>query len=371
MKAIKFLFFILIFLWAFSCSAPVSKQAELDKLKKQHAELTAKIRSLEKEIRSSVPEGSVKTKMVVADDLKPAVFEYYIETQGGVEAEENILVSAKSPGVVTGIFVKEGQLVKSGQVLAQIDNSITLKAIEELQGSLDLARTVYERQKSLWDQKIGTEIQFLTARNNKESLERRLATLKEQDELSRVRSGISGTVDDIMLKVGETTSPGMPAARVVNTGKLKITSNISEAYISSLAPGNEAYIQLGDITKSFTGKVSFTGKNINPLSRTFGIEIPVPGGTDARPGMSARVRIIYKKLPAALVLPVNLVQNINNEQVVFVAEDRNGKWVAARRVVTTGGTFSGKTEIVSGLNSGDKVISVGYQGLNDGELVGF
>jgi RND family efflux transporter MFP subunit len=371
MKSTNFLSFILFAIIILSCSAPVSKEAELDILKKQHAELTDKIRSLEREIKASRPESAVKTRMVVADEVKSGPFEYFVETQGGVEAEENILVSAKTPGVVVGIFVKEGQSVKAGQVLAQIDNSITIKAIEELQGSLDLARTVFERQKSLWDQKIGTEIQFLTAKNNKESLERRLATLKEQDELSRVRSGISGTVDDIMLKVGETTSPGMPAARIVNTGKLKITSNVSEAYINSLAPGNEAYVQLGDISKTFKGKVSFTGKNINPLSRTFGVEIPVPGGTDARPGMSARIKVVYKKLSDAIVLPVNLVQNINSEQVVFVAEEKDGKWVATRRVVTTGGTFSGKTEILSGLKTGERVISVGYQGLNDGELVSF
>ena len=371
MKSTNFLSFILFAIIILSCSAPVSKEAELDILKKQHAELTDKIRSLEREIKASRPESAVKTRMVVADEVKSGPFEYFVETQGGVEAEENILVSAKTPGVVVGIFVKEGQSVKAGQVLAQIDNSITIKAIEELQGSLDLARTVFERQKSLWDQKIGTEIQFLTAKNNKESLERRLATLKEQDELSRVRSGISGTVDDIMLKVGETTSPGMPAARIVNTGKLKITSNVSEAYINSLAPGNEAYVQLGDISKTFKGKVSFTGKNINPLSRTFGVEIPVPSGTDARPGMSARIKVVYKKLSDAIVLPVNLVQNINSEQVVFVAEEKDGKWVAARRVVTTGGTFSGKTEILSGLKTGERVISVGYQGLNDAELVSF
>jgi len=371
MKATEFLFLILITIAVYSCSAPVSKEAELDNLKKQHAELTDKIRSLEREIKATRPESAVKTRIVVADEVKAGPFEYFIETQGGVEAEENILVSAKSPGVVVGIFVKEGQTVKSGQVIAQIDNSITLKAIEELQGSLDLARTVFERQKSLWDQKIGTEIQFLTAKNNKESLERRLATLKEQDELSRVRSGIFGTVDDIMLKVGETTSPGMPAARIVNTGKLKISSNVSEAYINSLAPGNDVFVQLGDISKTFNGKVSFTGKNINPLSRTFGIEIPVPAGTDARPGMSARIKVIYRKLSDAIILPVNLVQNINSEQIVFVAEEKDGKWVAARRVVTTGGTFSGKTEILSGLKTGERVISVGYQGLNDGELVSF
>ena len=353
-----------------SCSSSISREEELESLKKQHAELTEKIRSLEKEIGASKPITEVKTRQVVVESLVPRPFSHFIETQGGIEAEENIMVSAKTPGVVTQVFVKEGELVSKGQLLAQVDNSITLKAIEELRGSLDLARTVYERQKSLWDQKVGTEIQFLTAKNNKESLERRLATLQEQDELSRIRSGISGTIDDVIIKVGETTSPGVPAVRIVNTGKLKVTCNISEAYIKSISPGNEAIIQLGDNGRSFNGNVSFTGKNINPLSRTFGVEIPVPSGLDARPGMSARVRINFKKISDALTLPVNLVQNLNGEQIVFIAVEEAGKVTAKKMIVTIGGIFDGRTEILSGLKSGDRVITVGYQGLNDGELIG-
>jgi len=255
--------------------------------------------------------------------------------------------------------------------LAQIDNSITVKAIEELQGSLDLARTVFERQKSLWDQKIGTEIQFLTAKNNKESLERRLATLKEQDELSRIRSGISGTVDDVMVKVGETTSPGMPAARIVNTRKLKVNANISEAYINHVAVGNVVNVQFNEVGNSFTGKVSFTGKNINPLSRSFGVEVPVPAEVEARPGMSARVKIIFKKVPEALSVPVNLVQNLNGEKIIFIAVQEGEKWVARKRTVSIGGTYAGRSEVTAGLSSGDRIITVGYQGLNDGELVNF
>lgn len=369
MKSLKIGLFFLVGILILSCTAPQSKEAELEKLKKQHAELTEKIRSLEREIKATAQESAVKAKLVVALPIEPSIFDYFIETQGGVEAEENILVSAKTPGVVTQVYVKEGQVVQAGQILAQIDNSITLKAIDELQGSLELAKTVFDRQKSLWDQKIGTEIQFLTAKNNKESLERRLATLKEQDELSRIRSVIAGTVDDVMIKVGETTSPGIPAARIVNTRKLKISSNVSEAYISSLQVENDAQVQLGDLGKTFNGKVSFIGKNINPLSRTFGVEIPVSAEVDARPGMSARVRIIYKHLDSALSVPVNVVQTLNGEQIVFIAEKQNGQWFAKKRIVTVGGIFNNRAEIIGGLNAGDQLITVGYQGLNDGEAI--
>jgi len=371
MKRSTYLLSVLSIFLILSCSGPVSKEAELEKLKKQHAELTDKIKVLEKEIRTSRPESASKTKMIVSEVIQPGLFEYFVETQAGIEAEENIIVSAKSPGVVVQVFVREGQVVKAGEVLAQIDNSITVKAIEELQGSLDLARTVFERQKSLWDQKIGTEIQFLTAKNNKESLERRLATLKEQDELSRIRSGISGTVDDVMVKVGETTSPGMPAARIVNTRKLKVNANISEAYINHVAVGNVVNVQFNEVGNSFSGKVSFTGKNINPLSRSFGVEVPVPAEVEARPGMSARVKIIFKKVPEAISVPVNLVQNLNGEKIIFIAVQEGEKWVARKRTVSIGGTYAGRSEVTAGLSSGDRIITVGYQGLNDGELVNF
>lgn len=364
-----FLFAVWTVFFIISCSAPASKEEELQKLKQQHAELTDKIRALEKEIGATTPISEVKMKEVVAEVVMPSTFNYFVETQGGVEAEENIMVSAKTPGVVTEVFVKEGEVVTKGQVLAQIDNSITIKAIEELRGSLDLAQTVFERQKSLWDQKIGTEIQFLTAKNNKESLERRLSTLMEQDELSRIRSGINGTIDDVMIKAGETTSPGIPAMRIVNTNKLKVSCNVSESYIKSIASGNEAIVNFGDNGRSFTGMVSFTGKNINPLSRTFGVEIHVPAGMDARPGMSARVRINFKKLKEAITVPVNLVQNLNGEQIIFVAIEDSGKWFAKKRLVTSGGVYDGRTEILSGIQAGERVITVGYQGLNDGELI--
>jgi len=352
-----------------ACGPAGDKKAELEKLRADYAALGQQISALEKEL--AVTDTVVAGKAVRVEALKAGDFTYFIETQAGVEAEENIMVSSRAAGIVTAVYVKEGQAVRAGMVLAQIDNSLTQKAIAELQGSLDLARTVYDRQKALWDQKIGTEIQFLTARNNKESLEKRMSSLQEQDEFSRIRSAIAGTVDDVMIKVGEVTAPGAPAARVVNTRKLKISANLSESYISQVATGSPAKVTLSEGAINFDSKVSFTGKNINPLSRSFNIEIPVPASVDARPGMSARIRIDFKKVAGAVSVPVNLVQRLNGEQVVYTAEQQGKGWVARRKVVATGGIYGNRAEILNGLKAGEHLITVAYQGLNDGEPVNF
>ena len=354
-----------------ACGQSETKEETLKRLKAEQAEIAAKIRDLEKEMPAEKAVASVKSRQISVSELAAGPFRYVVQTQGGVEAEENIVVSAKSPGMVTRVFVREGDQVTSGQVIAQIDNSITKKAIEELEGSLELARTVYDRQKQLWDQKIGTEIQFLTARNNKESLEKRLATLREQDDLSRIRSAIAGTVDDIMVKVGENTAPGMPAARILSTRKLKVMASLSESYIQSVRAGNPVHVELSDGRISFDSKVSFAGKNINPLSRSFQVEVSVPGGLDVRPGMSARIVIEFKNVPNALAVPVNLVQTLNGQPVVYVAGQEGEAWFARKVPVEVGGIFEGRAEILKGLKAGDKVITVGYQSVNDGESVRF
>ena len=356
-----------------SCSsATKDNKTQLAELKSQQKELAQKITALEAEMLAGETTKAVaKSKDVVAGEVKPGPFHYTVQTQGGVEAEENIMISAKTPGIVMQVYIKEGQQVSAGQVLAQIDNTLILKGIEEIKGSLELATTVFERQKSLWDQKIGTEIQFLTTKNNKESLEKRLSTMNEQNDMSKIKSQISGTVEDVFVKVGENTAPGMPAVRVIGMRNLKVVSNISEAYINSIKTGNKAVIEFLDLGKTFEGRVSFTGKNINPLSRSFTVEVAIPAGIDARPNMSATVKIIFNTVPSALAVPVNLVQTVNNEKVLYVAEDNAGTWIARKRLVEVGGIYANMAEIKNGLKPGDKVITVGYQGLNDGEAVSF
>ncbi|MBL7851899.1 MAG: efflux RND transporter periplasmic adaptor subunit [Cyclobacteriaceae bacterium] len=354
-----------------ACSAQTKdKKTQLEELKKQRATLEGQIRKLEAELEHANPDVLVKSKDVAVVELKPRAFDYYVQTQGSVEAVDNILVSAKTMGVLSAVYAQEGQVVRKGEVLAQIDNSVIVSSINELKSSIDLARTVYERQKNLWDQKIGTEVQYLQAKNNKESLEKRLATLNEQLEMCRIKSPIDGSVDAVDVKIGQNVAPGMPAFRVVSFDKLKINANISESYVVNIKMGNKVKVTFPDIDRVVDARVTFVGKTINQLSRTFPVEVSLPAYADLRPNMTSVLKVIFETVPNALTVPVNVVQDINNQKIVYVAEADGNRMVARRKVVEVKGIY-GTSAHVTGLQAGDKVITVGYQGLNDGEVVKF
>lgn len=356
-----------ILLTACSATSTDDKAVQLEKLKKEQTEIARKIAALESEmpVDSTM---SVKAKEVDVLVVSGQKFDHYIQTQGLVEAEDNILVSAKSMGVVMQVFTNEGQFVAKGQVLAQIDNSLILRNIEGMKAQLELAVSVYNRQKNLWDQKIGTEVQFLQAKTNKESLEKQLAALQEQNDMTRIKSPIQGTVDEVMVKIGENISPGQPAVRVVNTSNLKLVAAVSEAYVTNIRQGNKVVVSIPELKKDISAAVTFVGKTIDPMSRTFAVEVKLPNEPNLRPNMSAVVRVVYRTELSAIVVPVNVVQEINGEKIVYIAEQKGKSLVAKKKVVGVEGVFGNYAQ-VNGLNAGDQVITVGYQSLSDGEFV--
>ncbi|CAN0369766.1 unnamed protein product, partial [Phaeothamnion confervicola] len=260
------------------------------------------------------------------------------------------------------------QSVSKGQVLAQIDNSVVLQSIAGMKAQLDLANSVYDRQKNLWDQKIGTEVQFLQAKTNKESLEKQLGALYEQSEMAKIKSPINGTLDEVNVKIGENAAPGQPAARVVNTSDLKIVAAISESFITNVKKGDKVEVSIPELKKDIKGTVTFVGKTIDLLSRSFAVEVKLPANADLRPNMSAVIKVIYKTEPAAIVVPVNLVQDVNGEKIVYIAESDGKNTVARKKVVEVVGVFGGGAQ-VNGLKKGDKIVTVGYQSLTDGEFI--
>jgi membrane fusion protein, multidrug efflux system len=347
------------------------KKAELDKLKAQQADITKQIAALEEQIEKESPDSAkvVKTKEVSVTEVKPRVFDHYIQTQGKVDSENNIAVTAQTPGVVTQVFVREGQSVSKGQVLAQTDNAMILRGIEAQKSQLDLATAVYERQKNLWDQKIGTEVQFLQAKTNKESLEKQIASQQQQLEMTRIKSPIAGTVDQVVAKIGEAVNPGQPAFRVVNVADLKVVAEISEAYINDVKVGNKVIVQIPELkNKEITSKVTFVGRTISQLSRTFTVEVKLDSRNEFRPNMTGVIKLVYQTEPNAITIPVSVVQEIKGEKVVYVAETKGKQTIARKKVVTVDGVFNGIAQ-VQGIAAGDKVITFGYQGLNDGEFI--
>ena len=208
----------------------------------------------------------------------------------------------------------------------------------------------------------------MQAKNTKENLEKRLATLNEQLDMSRIKSPIDGSVDEVAIKIGQNVAPGVPAFRVVSFDKLKMKANVSEAYVTSIKKGNKVKLIFADINKEMDASVTFVGKTINQLSRTFPVEVALPSYADLRPNMSGVLRIIFQNVPDALTVPVNVVQDINGQKIVYTAETVEGKLIARKHVVEVAGIYDNFAQ-VSGLKTGDKVITVGYQGLNDGELI--
>lgn len=351
-----------------------ARKNKLNKYKSQLQELEVKIAELEKEIALMDTAGNagLKTRLVKVDTLKGGQFVHYIDIQGTVDSDENILVSPEMPGVITQIYVKEGDRVSRGTLLASMDASTLMNTLEEIKTSLALATTTYEKQKRLWDQKIGSEIQYLQAKTQKESLENRVKTIESQIAMTRIKSPINGTVDAVNVKIGEMANPGMSGIRVVNLDKVKVKAMVSDNYIASIRKGDEVLIELPDIGKEITSKISFVGQVINQQNRSFAIEVKLDNKDNMlRPNMIAKLKIIYQKLEDVLVVSSNLIQRIGKQRFIMIAVNENGKYIARKKEISTGNEYDGKTVVTAGLNKGDLIIVSGQNEVVDGQPLMF
>jgi len=345
--------------------------AQLAALKEQKSQLEAQIATLEKENGATQP-AAQRIKTVGISAVMTGPFRHYIDLQGKVDAKDNVPVTAKMPGVLTRILVKNGDNVRQGQLLAQLDDNIMGKNLAELELQLRTAEDVYNRQKGLWDQKVGTEMQYIQAKSQKEAAEQRIATLKEQLGQSRIYAPISGTVDVVILKIGQAISPGMPLCNILNLSKLKVQGEVTEAYASKVHTGDQVVVSFPDLDKEITTKVTYVSKSINPTTRTFSVECMLPAGADYRANMVAILKIVDYQAPNAVTVPVNLIQNAEDGEFVLVAEKNGEKSALAKKVkVVTGSNYGGNVEVKSGLKKGDFVISTGFQEINNGETVNF
>ncbi|MEZ4902473.1 MAG: efflux RND transporter periplasmic adaptor subunit [Spirosomataceae bacterium] len=257
--------------------------------------------------------------------------------------------------------------------MAKIDNAILHDQIAALKQQTDgtMANTVYEKQKSLWDQKIGTEIQYLQAKNNKESLEKNLAVLNTQIDMYNVYAPISGAVERVMAKTGEIAAPGMPLASIVNLGSLKATANVPDTYISNIRMGDAVKVKLPDIDREINARVTFISKLVNPANRTFKIEASIPSSSDIKPNMVSILNIADINKANALIIKQNYIQSTELGDVVYVAETEGNKKVAKARKIKTGVAYNGEIEILEGLQAGDLIVTEGYQDLVDGQVISF
>jgi RND family efflux transporter MFP subunit len=369
----KVLFTVAILATLVACNQNTDKKGELEKLKTEREILDTKISKLEAEVNPN-QQKIEKAIPVKVKKLEPTQFNHFVEIQGVVDGDQNVSVSPQMAGVVTNVYVKEGSVVKKGQIMATLDAQVLKQSVEEVKTQLDMATIVYEKQKNLWDKKIGSEIQFLQAKSGKESLERRIKTLEEQIALANVVSPISGSVESFPLKVGQLASPGLPtsAIRVINMSSAKVSADISENFASRIKNGNQAFVRFPDLGQEIETKLNFTSRFIDPSNRTFKVECSISSkDVELRANMIAYVKIKDYTNENSMVLPVNIIQSNQDGKFVFVASKDGAKNTAVRRKVTTGVDYNGETEITSGLNTGDQVITVGYQNLKEGSSVIF
>lgn len=361
----NYLILALTVIIALTACGTKDKKKELEKLKKDMAALQIKIETLEKETGGDST--LAKSTEVQIKKLALEVYKNYIEVQGKVDADENVSISSEMPGTVNKINVKVGDVVRAGQILAETDNKALLQGLSEMQSGLDFANTLYDKQKNLWDQKIGTEVQFLQAKNTRDGVEKKMASLQEQIRMSRVISPINGTVDAVDIKLGQAIAPGMPAIRVVNFNNLKVKAEIAESYASKIKKGSEVIVRFPDMNDSIVSTINFAARSIGALNRTFNVEVLLDNKKEYHPNMVARLSISdYQSPSPTIVVPVNTLQkDETGAYYVFIANGNTAK----KTVVKVGKKYSGRAEILSGLSAGDDLIFGGFESLNDGDLI--
>jgi membrane fusion protein (multidrug efflux system) len=351
----------------------IIKSQKIEDIKAKRAELQSDITKLD-EALASLDKTKAEEALVSVYKVKDTIFNHYLEVQGNVDTKENLVIYPQFSGTLVSLNVVAGQKVSKGQVLGKIDDGGLGQQVAQLETQAALAKTTFERQKRLWDQKIGSEIQYLQAQTNMVSQQKAVAQVKAQLAKTMVVAPISGTVDEIITDRGEVVSPGQGIVRVVNLSNMYISTSVPESYIGKLKVGTPVQVDLAALGKSYTGKVRQVGNNINPNNRTFSIEVSVPNTDNLlRPNQVAKLKIIDYTSKDAIVVPTNVIQqDATNQQFVYIADQANGKTGVAKKVlVKTGQSGNNVTEILSGLKGDEAIITEGASTISEGMKVTF
>jgi membrane fusion protein, multidrug efflux system len=349
------------------------KRAQLEKLKADKTKAETAIRNLQEEIAKLDTTNNVKPKLVQTQVVAASDFSHFIDLQGKVASDD---ISAITPrnglgGQVKAVYIKKGDYVKPGQLVLKLDDAVYKRNMDQLTTQLAFAKDVYNRQKNLWDQNIGSEIQLLSAKNNVDQLDKQIATIKEQASQTNVYSDVSGVVETMNIRVGEIFSPQgfAPQIQIVNNNSLKVTVDIPENYLSRVGRGTIAEIEFPDIHKTVTVPVYLLSNVIGTVTRSFMAEFKVGGVGGLRPNQLALVRIKDYSAPNAVVIPVNVVQTDEDGKYVFVAAQEGKKMLARKRRVFIGEMYNDKVHVRNGLQANDQLITTGYQNLYEGQLI--
>lgn len=384
MKKIYSIVFVTLVL--FSCGnkneqsvAEVIATKNINQIRTKKTELDQKVQEISNDIKKlnaqiELLDTLKKVPLVTAITIEKEIFTHYVELQGNVKTKQNVLIYPEMAGTLETVAVKEGQRVTKGQVLANIDDGGMAQQVAQLETTLALAKTTYERQKRLWDQKIGSEIQFLQTKTNFEASQNQLAQLKKQLDKSTIRAPFSGVIDDVIKDEGTVVAPGPGAEvfRIVNLSNMFIEADVPETYIKSVVPGKTVKIEFPILDKKLDTEVRQTGNFINPANRTFKVEVGVPNqDRSIKPNLTAKLKINDYTSTEAILIPQSIIsENADGKQYVYkITGIRNNIGTAKQVVVKTGKTQGDVIEILEGIAEGDQLIKAGARSVKDGQEI--
>lgn len=340
-------------------------------LDEQQQQIASQLKLLEEKIKELDPQQ--KVPLITTRKVEDTLFNHYVELQGNVTTDENVVIVAEYGGILRNVYVEDGEKVNKGQILAKIDDGGLNQQYNQLKIQTELAKTTFERQKRLWEQKIGSEIQYLQAKTNYESQLEATNQLGQQIAKTVVRAPFAGTIDEVITDEGTVVAPGQSALfRIVSLSDMYIETDVPESYISSINQGKEVEVQLPILGKIINTKVSQAGDFINPANRTFKIKVPLPNKDKLiKPNLTAKLRINDYTNENAILIPQSIIsENADGDQYVYVVSDKQDSIAKSKRVIiTTGKTQGDLIEVLSGIDSGDEIIDEGARSVKDGQDV--
>ncbi len=381
MKTILY-FPLLLLLSLASCDSatedtvPTDLPGKKEYLKTKKAELRSlaqEVEALEKEIFAEDPSLAPKGTLVAYEAVKTSSFKDFAQVQATVRASESAMASPQLPGRIMSMSFDEGDVIRKGQLVAVIDVEDITTQRAELETAAELAKDIYDRQQRLWDQKIGSEVQYLQAKNNYERIQKQLASIDVQTAKKNVYAPISGTVDRVMMRQGENAAPGVPILSILNTNKLDVVADASEDLLTKVKRGQKLKVKVPALNLEFMAPVSRIGKTVDPANRTFEVEMDVPSRylRQLKANLLAEVEVLDFSADEIIVVSQDQIQQeIDGRRFVFIAVDDAEKGAVARRTyIEAGASFDNKAVIETGLSVGDRIITAGARGLTDGQKI--
>lgn len=346
-------------------------QKRRDKIVLQQQEINTQIKSLDKALAALNPEKNMP--LITSFTASKAVFKHYVELQGSVETDQNILITPEMGGILNKVHVSKGQRVKKGQLLASIDDGGMSQSLAQMQVQMVLAKTTFERQERLWNQNIGSEIQYLQAKTAYDGQVKAVNAMQQQVAKASIKAPFSGTIDDIITEKGNVVAPGQtPILRIVSLEKMYLKADVPETYITSIVKGKQVEVSFAVLGETFLATISQTGSFINPNNRTFKAEINIANKKkNIKPNLTARLKINDYTNNDAIVIPQSIIsENAQGEQYIYVLKQINkDKAVASRVIIETGKKQGNSIEVLSGLKEADQIIEEGARSVKDGQSV--